>query len=84
MHLAPQARRARLKPSEEKLPTPLCVAGVGDGSQVANRGGHCPIATTSRDGVAIQRGVRALAVEGVDADLPAILGLHCSRTAGWR
>ena len=58
------------------MPSPLYVAGIGNGSQQANYEVQCPIATTPRDGVTSQHSMRAPAVEGAGADLPALLGMH--------
>ena len=76
MRLAHKAKQAALQPSEERLRTPLYVAGVGSGSQQANWELNIPIATTNRDGTTAQHSMRAPAVEGEGSELPALLGLR--------
>ena len=74
--LACKAHQAGLTPTQERLRNPLCVAGVGNGSQQANWELHIPIATTNRDGQTSQHSFRAPAVEGEGRELPALLGLR--------
>ena len=74
--LAYKAQQAALQPKEERLRTPLYVAGVGNGSQQANWELNIPIATTNRDGTTTQHSMRAPAVEGDGRELPALLGLR--------
>ena len=76
LRLAYKAQQAALQPKEERLRTPLYVAGVGSGSQQANWELNIPIATTNRDGTTAQHSMRAPAVEGEGRDLPALLGLR--------
>ena len=64
-------------PAEERLSTPLYVAGVGNGSQQANFEIQIPIATTSRDGTTTMHNMSAPSVEGESGSrLPALLGLR--------
>ena len=64
-------------PTEERLSTPLYVAGVGNGSQQANFEITIPIATTSRDGTTAMHSMSAPSVEGESGSrLPALLGLR--------
>ena len=74
--LAVKAHHASLTPTSEQLRTPLYVAGVGNGSQIANWELNIPIATTNRDGTTAQHSMRAPAVEGEGRELPALLGLR--------
>ena len=74
--LAVKAHRASLTPTSEQLRSPLYVAGVGNGSQIANWELNIPIATTNRDGTTAQHSMRAPAVEGEGRELPALLGLR--------
>ena len=76
MRLAHKAKQAALQPTEERLRTPLYVAGVGSGSQQANWELNIPIATTNRDGTTTQHSMLAPAVEGEGSELPALLGLR--------
>ena len=74
--LAHRAMQSQLQPTEQRLRSPLYVAGVGNGSQQANWELNIPIATTSREDVTSQHSMSAPAVEGAGAELPALLGLR--------
>ena len=74
--IAQACLRAGLTPTETKRPTPLVVAGVGNGTQQADYDVTFPLALTDRDADTSLHNITAPVVDGAGAHLPGLLGLN--------
>ena len=74
--IAVKGKECGYQPQQKKMPTPLTVHGVGNGSQKCDWQGECPIAVPQADGTARMGTFTAPIVSGSGADLPGLLGLR--------
>ena len=78
--LTKRALRHGHTPAQEKMPVPLNVSGVGNGSQQCRFQVRCPIAIPHSDGQARLHSLESPIVEGPGEDLPGLLGLRTLET----
>ena len=74
--LAQRALRQGLKPTQEEMPNPLTVSGVGSGSQRCQYKMVCPIAVPHEGSEARLHHFDTPIVEGSGSNLPGLLGLR--------